>query len=152
MLERLLAGLDSLDVDRRLAWRVTAKAALDCVPRLRRQAVRLLAERGETGTKDVAVALDYPTRTMRRALEDLTAHRIVQRSGGKNQDLWRLTEAGRRVVRACLRARFVGKGAEHISSLYVAVCMYDDIPGTQAWLRTTPPICARRVSRQGEGL
>jgi Bifunctional DNA primase/polymerase, N-terminal/Primase C terminal 1 (PriCT-1) len=92
VLESLLAGLDSLGVARELAWRVTAKAALDCVPRLRRQVVELLTEHGETGTKDAAMKLDYPTSTTRRALEDLTAHRIVRRSGGKNEDTWRLTE------------------------------------------------------------
>ena len=103
VLEALLAGLDSLGVERERAWSVTAKAALDCVPRLRRQAVELLAEQGEMGTKDVAMALDYPTRTMRRALEDLTAHRIVRRHGGKNQDLWNLTEqAAEWCVHACM--------------------------------------------------
>lgn len=103
VLEALLAGLDSLGVERERAWSVTAKAALDCVPRLRRQAVEFLAEQGEMGTKDVAMALDYPTRTMRRALEDLTAHRIVRRHGGKNQDLWTLTEqAAEWYAHACM--------------------------------------------------
>jgi hypothetical protein len=95
VLEALLAGLDSLGVGRELAWRVVAKAALDCVPKLRRQAVAHLAAEGEAGTKEVALALDYPTSTTRRTLEDLTAHRIVRRSGGKNEDRWRLTEQAR---------------------------------------------------------
>jgi hypothetical protein len=103
VVEALLAGLDSLGVERWVAWRVAAKAALDCVPRLRRQAVEFLAVHGESGTKDVAVALDYPTGTVRRALEDLTAHRIVARSGGRNQDVWQLTEqAGAWYAHACV--------------------------------------------------
>ncbi len=93
VLEALLAGLDSLGVERERAWQVTTKAALDCVPRLRRQVVELLSRTGELGTKEAAVALDYPTRTTRRALEDLTAHRIVRRAqAAKNKDTWRLTE------------------------------------------------------------
>jgi hypothetical protein len=92
VLESLLAGLDSLGIERSLAWRVTAKAALDCVPKLRRRVIALLAEQSEVGTKAAAVALGYPTSTTRRALEDLTAHWVVQRVGGSNEDGWRLSE------------------------------------------------------------
>ena len=102
VIEALLAGLDSLGVERERRLVGGREGALDCVPRLRRRAVDL-AERGEMTTKDVAMALDYPTKRLRRALEDLTAHRIVRRHGGKNQDLWTLTEqAAEWYAHACM--------------------------------------------------
>lgn len=39
VLARMLAGLDAIGTERGLAWRVVAKAGLDCVPKLRLQVV-----------------------------------------------------------------------------------------------------------------
>ena len=90
-LERLLAGLDLLGVDRKIAFEVVTSIALDSVPPLRRSAYEYLRDhRGEEKTPDIAAALGLPTNTVRRALEDLTAYRLVTRiSGGKGKpDGW----------------------------------------------------------------
>jgi hypothetical protein len=94
VLARMLAGLDSIGVERGLAWRVVLKAGLDCVPKLRLQVVALLAEHDELTTPKIAEALDYPTSTTKRTLEDLTAHKVARRTsrGEGSADTWRLAE------------------------------------------------------------
>ncbi len=91
VLHRLLAGLDSLGVDRGLAWGVVAKAALDCIPALRREIVAVLHQGNPLTTDEIAEAIRYPTSTTRRGLEDLTAHRITDRSKAGNAAIWSLT-------------------------------------------------------------
>jgi hypothetical protein len=78
VLERFLAGLDSIGVERSAAWDVVCRAALDSVPALRRAVMDalMLNGGGATGPK-LAEALGYPTTTTRRTLEELVAHRIV---------------------------------------------------------------------------
>ena len=95
VLQRLLAGLDAIGVDRNTAWSVVAKAALDSVPAIRLAALRVLqAADGPLTTNTVAEQIRYPVQTSRRALEDLTAHRLVLRTKqGKGQaDTWTLTQ------------------------------------------------------------
>jgi hypothetical protein len=96
-LERLLAGLDTLGVDRAVAGDVIEAVAMDSVPPLRRRAYEhLCAARDVTGqpsaieTSKVAEALGLPTNTVRRGLEDLTAYGLAQREkqGGGKADLW----------------------------------------------------------------
>jgi Bifunctional DNA primase/polymerase, N-terminal/FaeA-like protein len=93
-LERLLAGLDTLGVDRTKALAIVKRVALDSVPPLRRRAydcVRKYSERhNPVETADVAVDLGLPTNTARRILEDLAAHGLViRRSLGKGKaDIW----------------------------------------------------------------
>jgi hypothetical protein len=97
-LERLLAGLDVLGVERGTALAVVETVALDSVPPLRRQAYEHLHRaRDLTGgfamltTADVAQSLRLPTNSVRRILEDLAAYDLVQREGkGKGKsDEWR---------------------------------------------------------------
>jgi hypothetical protein len=94
-LERLLAGLDSLGVDRTIAFDVAKSIALDSVPPLRRRAYELLVEHktksdSELKTAEVAETLDLPTNTVRRALEDLAAYRLARRikGGSGKADGW----------------------------------------------------------------
>ena len=89
-LERLLAGLDVLGVERGRALEVVESVALNSVPPQRRQAFECVEERGSLDTTAVAAALGLSTITTRRVLEDLAAYRLVERqSGGKgNADLW----------------------------------------------------------------
>jgi hypothetical protein len=101
-LERLLAGLDTLGVDRATALGVVTSIAMDSVPPLRRQAFEVLRAQGEnlTGeveaieTSEVAAAVGLPTVTVRRALEDLAAYGLVERiSQGKGKpDLWKAAQ------------------------------------------------------------
>jgi hypothetical protein len=97
-LERLLAGLDVLGCERGLARAVTRRVALDCIPMLRRRALERLAELGAPDTtKAVAEALDLPTTTVKRTLEDLTAYRLITRYGqGQGKaDAWAVTDWAR---------------------------------------------------------
>lgn len=92
-LERLLAGLDTLNCERDLALRVVRRVALDCLPPLRLRLLNELAARPEPATtSSLAVAVDTPTVTAKRTLEDLAAYRLITRiSQGKGKpDLWQL--------------------------------------------------------------
>jgi hypothetical protein len=98
-LEHLLSGLDTLGVDRETALGVVESIALDSVPPLRRSAYEHLCKaKTLTGyqaeeTPDIAEALDLPTVTVRRGLEDLAAYRLVkrERQGAGKADRWRAT-------------------------------------------------------------
>jgi hypothetical protein len=113
-LERLLAGLDTLGVDRETALQVVESVAMDSVPPIRREAYEYLGsddaendrelahgpEDPQTHTKEiigsgvptsaVGKALGLPTNTVRRALEDLTAYGLTKRisQGQGKADLW----------------------------------------------------------------
>ncbi len=93
MLERLLAGLDAIGLDRDSAWRVVERAALDSVPALRFAALAFLDAYGRSDTNTVALGVNYPASTTRRALEDLTAHALVRRTLQEQPKphLWELT-------------------------------------------------------------
>jgi hypothetical protein len=94
-LERLLAGLVALGVEREIAWQVVRKAALDSMPALRRAVMDMLVrESSEIPTTTVAEAVQHPTSTTRRALEDLTAHSVVVRhsQGQGKADKWEASE------------------------------------------------------------
>jgi hypothetical protein len=91
-LERLLAGLDTLGVDRATALDVVKAVAMDSVPPNRRRAYEFLDAIGSAGASTIAVAtkLGLPTNTARRTLEDLTAYGLVERKsqGQGNADNW----------------------------------------------------------------
>jgi hypothetical protein len=98
-LERLLAGLDTLGVDRAVALGVVETVALDSVPPLRRRAYEWLRDQKEEDgsghaafvpTPKIAAAMGLPTNTVRRALEELTAYHLIRRlsQGGNKPDLW----------------------------------------------------------------
>jgi hypothetical protein len=89
-----LLGLELVD-----SWDVVRRVGLDSVPKLRRAVIDYLADAppNTTSTTDVAQAVGHPTRTTRRALEDLTAHKVVVRyPGGQGRaDSWELSETAR---------------------------------------------------------
>jgi hypothetical protein len=78
-LERLLAGLDTLGVDRETALRVVEAVALDSVPPIRRRAYEYVAgiSPGTAETSAVAAHLGLPKNTVRRYLEDLAAYGLI---------------------------------------------------------------------------
>jgi hypothetical protein len=80
-LERLLAGLDTLDVPRKAALRVIRTVALDSVPPNRRAAYEhLVAFKGYSAeTRAIAEALALPTNTIRRVLEELAVYGLIER-------------------------------------------------------------------------
>ena len=89
-LERLLAGLGTLGVERKIALEVVKSVALDSVPPLRRRAYDCVCKYRNVETSDVAIELNLPTVTTRRILEDLAAHGLVTRcsQGQGKADLW----------------------------------------------------------------
>ena len=94
-LERLLAGLDTLGVERALALSVIRAVALDSVPPTRRRAYEHLTAlrqdgNGSASTTAVAKVLALPSVTTRRVLEDLTAYGLIERrtQGQGKADLW----------------------------------------------------------------
>jgi hypothetical protein len=103
-LERLLAGLCAIGVSRRRAFQIIEKVALDSVPPTRLKAWRVLRDRLETypnvraaqwlTTTEVSLAVDLPTTTVRRALEELQVHGLVLREseGEGKAHKWCLAE------------------------------------------------------------
>jgi hypothetical protein len=77
-LERLLAGLSIIGIDRTAALQIVDKVALDSVPPIRRKAYEALGPVARK-TRDVATDLGLPTITARRALEDITAQGLAVR-------------------------------------------------------------------------
>lgn len=78
MLDRLLRGLDAIGCERQRAMRVVTKTALDSIPALRWAVMTNLHAVPELDTNAVASAVRHPASTSRRALEDLTAHGLVE--------------------------------------------------------------------------
>lgn len=101
-LERLLAGLDVIGLPREEALRIIGALALDNIPPNRRTVLGYLHAEDSSSTQNVADALDLPTTTVKRALEDLTAHGLVGRSGESNALHWRLSPVGASLYRAAL--------------------------------------------------
>ncbi|HLF76432.1 MAG TPA: hypothetical protein VJB57_02990 [Dehalococcoidia bacterium] len=98
-LRRLYAGLLIIGVEQPEAWRLVVKAGLDCMPKIRRTVFDLLAAtKAPVTTPTIATATDYPTQTARRALEDLAAHKVTQRSKDGNSDLWQLSDEARSLL------------------------------------------------------
>jgi hypothetical protein len=92
VLDRMLAGLDAIGVERADAWNVVTKCALDSVPALRLSVLYALKD-GQIDTNDIAGKVRHPSSTTRRALEDLTAHNLVEqeRQGEGKAHLWSLS-------------------------------------------------------------
>ncbi len=95
MLGRMLAALRAIGVSDHDAWRYTVHLALDSMPALRKDVLVTLATLGESHTKTIADQLRLPTTTVRRTLEDLTAHHIAVRTHegkGTQADTYALTQ------------------------------------------------------------
>jgi hypothetical protein len=91
----LLVGMRAIGADDDTAWSTVTKIGFDSMPALRRQVLELLVQdRGELQTSAIAAALDVPTQTARRTLEDLTAHRVLKRltNGDGKAHSWRAAD------------------------------------------------------------
>ncbi len=76
-------------------YRLLYKIGLDGISKQRRLVIDALNEMdGQLKTSEVAKAIQYPTNTTRRFLEDLTAFKLVSRNpqGQGKADLWGLSE------------------------------------------------------------
>ena len=104
MIERLLAGLDVLGVDRETALKTVEAVALDSVPPLRRATYEYARRRRDLYGKPLAFKtavlaeeIGLPPVTARRVLEDLAAYGLVikrsaESEGGKKTDFWLAAE------------------------------------------------------------
>ena len=91
-------ALTRIGCDRDHAFRVVTKAALDSVPALRFAVLDALHAADNLDTNVIAEAVRHPSTTTRRALEDLTAHGLVDRRRGeseKDPHRWTLTTFAR---------------------------------------------------------
>jgi len=97
-LERLLAGLDVIGLDRDAALTLVQTVARHSCPPIRVKAFDLLNDTPQT-TRAIGDALRLPTTTTRRILEDLLAQGLAVRKRGKDEageekkggaDEWRL--------------------------------------------------------------
>lgn len=98
MLAQLWQAAGRLGLARSEAWAMVRRVGLDSIPKLRRLVLDVLARQiTPPNTTAIAEAVEHPTRTTRRALEDLTAHRVIRRlAGGEGKaDRWELTERTR---------------------------------------------------------
>ena len=92
----LLGGMVAIGVPEGEAWNVVRKVALDSVPPIRKAALCVLL--GTAGCMDLSTIgmqarLGCSPTTLRRALEDLEAHRLLCRQHGeKSKSLWSVTE------------------------------------------------------------
>ncbi len=79
-LERLLAGLDTLGVDRDVALNVVETVAMDSTPPIRRRAYEYLRHIAPLAAEiaDIAENVRIPEKTLRRHLEDLVAQGLVK--------------------------------------------------------------------------
>lgn len=104
-LARLYAGLRAVGVEYDRAWQLVIKVAFDSVPALRRNLVDQLAKVSNADSTTLALAVHHPTVVTRRALEDLTAHGVVERftAGAGKADLWALSDWAARNYRAAGR-------------------------------------------------
>ena len=96
VLAQLFGGLLAIILERHRAWGLVLKVGLDSMPQIRRQALNYLATHiGKHGTAEIARELDYPSNTLRRALEDLMCNHVLAREskGGSVGDIWALTES-----------------------------------------------------------
>src|SRR5262249_3328862 len=94
-LERLLAGLDSLGVERKTAFDVVKTVALDGAPPNRRRVYEHLQNIAPAWANTTAIgkAVRLPTTTARRALEELVAYDLAEKGsqGQGKADLWRIS-------------------------------------------------------------
>jgi hypothetical protein len=118
-LERLYAALGSIGLSAGASWEVVIRVALDSVPKLRGAVLaELETTDGPMTTSEMGVKVDHPTRTTRRALEDLTAHHVVEReSGGEGKaDLWSLTSWALAALRTIRTVPVMSGGVETTNS------------------------------------
>lgn len=96
-LQRLLCGMRVIGVPKEESLRIVARISLSCMPGLRKILLKNIAQATETGdTMTVAqMKIDfkhYGDSTIRRALEDLEIHGIIQRVNDY-RDYWSMTES-----------------------------------------------------------
>ncbi len=91
VLGQLYRGLIALGLDDTKVRQLLVRLALDGMPKVRRRVVEaLMGPLAGTVPSAAAVgdAISYPTSTTHRALEDLAAHGVVERSSSGDKHVW----------------------------------------------------------------
>jgi hypothetical protein len=90
---RIFHGMSIIGVDKPRIWATLQKMSLDSMHKVRRAVFgAVAASDSPISTTAIATAITYPTQTTRRAAEELTTHRILQRLKGGSVDSWMLTD------------------------------------------------------------
>lgn len=95
MLGQLWRACGVLGLDRDQSWGVVRRVGLDSIPKLRGKVLDVVADHEFPVTLSaVADLVEHPSRTTRRAAEDLVAHGAVRRHGvgGGKADTYTLTD------------------------------------------------------------
>jgi hypothetical protein len=83
MLTQLWRAAGLLGLDPPKAWEMVRRVGLDSIPKLRGSVLDYLEPcLVPATTTDIAEGVEHPAQTTRRALEDLTAHRVTLRQAG----------------------------------------------------------------------
>ena len=91
-LANLLGGMTKIGVPEVDRWRVLSQVALDGMHPLRRKVLQALIEKESSmTTNSVAVACSLPTSTVRRQLEDLSAHGVILQVS-QSPEVWSVSE------------------------------------------------------------
>jgi hypothetical protein len=91
-LGQLLAGMRVIGVPEHDVWRLLAQAALDGMHPLRRKVLDVvIAADREMTTATIAARCELPQTSVRRHLEDLTAHRVLEKVHHE-PEIWAISE------------------------------------------------------------
>ncbi len=119
VLAQLWYGLRLIGVEYTRAWELTRHVALSSMPKIRRTVLEhLAAQTVPVPTSDIATALNNPTNTMRRALEDLMCHGVVSRNklARNNEYEWSLSAVGRQLWEVVAGFPEIREGGKHTDS------------------------------------
>jgi hypothetical protein len=140
MLAQLWRAAGLLGLDHEQAWALVHRIGMDSIPKLRRLVLDYLATQPTiTTTANIVQAVEHPYRTTKRALEDLTAHRVVRRlardseDGNGRSDYWGLTDKARQWYRDTVPASSGSidtSSPEPDTSLYKYKTTLEDKTGT----------------------
>lgn len=107
--QRLYLGMEVIGVDEEDRWKIVKKVMMDSMPQVRRVALEAIMKRtmGDgaegVGMGEVEEAMKVSTSTVRRVLEDLKTHGLIEKvrreEGGEGKG-WRLTDWARERVEA----------------------------------------------------
>jgi len=91
-LDRLRHGLEAIGVPLPEMWRIVEKVAVDCMPAIRGALVEACAAEPQRvrSTQELALQVAHPDGTVRRHLQELHAHDVLDRAHGKT-DQWMLS-------------------------------------------------------------
>jgi hypothetical protein len=94
ILRQLFHGMDAIGVERPRIWAALEKIAFDSMHKVRRAVLKELEDGELYSTTKIAAAIQYPSVTARRALEELHAHDVLirVRKAEGNSDGWQFSD------------------------------------------------------------